>query len=337
MHARIAASERGSPQVSRSIVLVGLKYASVVVVGAAALTAAACGSGSPAPRAHRPARLGGGPYWVAGGELIAFIDGTALRVMRSDGSHRRTVGASYGGSVSPSGRRVAEIPESRPHLVLRTLAGKRLGSFRLPSVRYEAPVWAPAEQAVALPADDGSIAIADTRTGVRVIHANEYYYPWAPSVAWSPDGHRIAFLSERPHGRVDLMLMRRDGMHLVTVARGVRSPGVWSPDGQQLAFSREGARGIYVVRPDGSGLRRVAPGWARQIAWSPDGQRLAFLGLGISVVSVRGGRPRQITRTKGAPGATQDGLSWAPGKRVLWSRESIIWTGLPGSPPVPIG
>lgn len=344
MHAKIAVPERGSSRTSRSMVLGGLKYATAVVGAAAALTAAACGSGSSAPSAHKAARLGDDPYWVAGGGLIAFSNGPALRLMRSDGNHRRTV-AVYPASVSPSGRRVAEITEDRHHLVLRMLAGKRLRSFRLPpgaltvDVEPSRPVWAPAEQAVALATVDGGIAVADMRTGVRVIHAHAHDSYWGPSPAWSPDGRRIAFPSDT-QDRVDLMLMQRDGTHLTTVARGLRSgsAGAWSPDGQRLAFAREGGRGIYVVRPDGSGLRRVAPGWGRQVAWSPDGQRLAYLGLGISVVSVRGGPPRRITRTKDGPSNTpQEGLSWAPGERVLWSRDAIIWTGLPGSRPVPIG
>jgi Tol biopolymer transport system component len=251
--------------------------------------------------------------------------------MDSDGSHKRTVAPDTdNATVSPSGTRVAELSEDFEHLVLKTLAGTQLRSFRLPLGLPEPdvpPVWAPAEQAVAFQTANG-IAVADTRTGVRLIHSHE---DSLFGTAWSPDGHQIAF-ERATEGRFDLMVMRRDGTHLTRVARGTTGADAWSPDGQRLAFARED--GIYVVHPDGSARRRIAAESAGLIVWSPDGQRLAYSGAGISVVSVRGGPTRRITIVNKGD---QDGLSWAPGERVLWSRKEIIWTGLPGSQPVPVG
>jgi Tol biopolymer transport system component len=177
---------------ARSIVLAGLSYASAALVGAAALTAAACGSGSSPPRAHRPVRLGEEPYWVAGGKLIAFAGSRSdfplpLRVMDSHGSHRRTVARNAStATLAPSGRTVAEITGDGRRLVLRTVTGKQLRTFRIPYAPDQRPIWAPAEQAVAIEAIKG-IVVADLRGGVRLIHEGR----GAP--AWSPDGRWIAF------------------------------------------------------------------------------------------------------------------------------------------------
>jgi Tol biopolymer transport system component len=326
---------------TRSTVLCDLKQASVVtVVLVAALAAVSCGSGSSGSSTPKAAQLGVALYWAAGGKLIVFSGRdrpSHLWVMHSDGSHRRKVTRPrpelvYDESVSPSARMVAYLTGiyngERGHLVLRTLAGTPLQSFRLPPLGYDGydgyvqtPVWAPTGDGVALDSSDG-IFLADTRNGrLRLISSGT-------TPVWSPDGGRISFVGESG----GLSVMRRDGTHVTAVARRVSGSTIaWSPDGRRLAFLDKG--GIYVVRPDGSGRHRIANGLPLQIAWSPDSQHLACLGSwGIFVASLRGGRPLLVTTKKG-----QDNISWAPSERILYSRRAIIYTVLPGSQPVPIG
>ena len=99
--------------------------------------------------------------------------------------------------------------------------------------------------------------------------------------AWSPDGARIAFTSNRS-GTTRLWVMNADGSGPAPVF----PPGViasehapaWSPDGDQIAFVVEeaGGAGIGVARPDGTGYRLFpAPHGARDPTWLPDG-RVAF-------------------------------------------------------------
>jgi len=105
------------------------------------------------------------------------------------------------------------------------------------------------------------------------------FYDRAP--AWSPDGSRIAFSSNRS-GTTRLWVMGADGGNPAQVVppevlASERTPA-WSPDGALIAFVAEGAdgAGIGVVRPDGTGYRFFpAPSDAASPEWLPDG-RIVF-------------------------------------------------------------
>lgn len=141
--------------------------------------------------------------------------------------------------------------------------------------------------------------------------------------AWSPDGRRIAFWSERFEGRERvraLYVMRADGRsarrvspRYLVVAEDAEGGVAWSPDGTRLAFqaSRSLRTGIWVVRTDGSRLRQLARG--RDPVWSPRSELIAFQSsIGISVIPAAGGRPRRLTRS------ANDGFhAWSPDGRAL--------------------
>ena len=99
---------------------------------------------------------------------------------------------------------------------------------------------------------------------------------------WSPDGRRLAFVSERD-GNKEIYLIGADGSGLerLTDNVAVDDHPVWSPDGKLLAFEsdRTGNMDVYVVGIDGSGLTRAtwsdADDWMGD--WAPDGRRLAIL------------------------------------------------------------
>lgn len=99
--------------------------------------------------------------------------------------------------------------------------------------------------------------------------------------AFSPDGARIAFASNRG-GVTQIFTMNADGTDpapLVPAPILVRGTDpAWSPDGGRVAFAAAtpDTRGIAVVRADGGGYRffPVAPFDAGRVAWSPDGRVL---------------------------------------------------------------
>jgi TolB protein len=103
--------------------------------------------------------------------------------------------------------------------------------------------------------------------------------------AWSPDGRRIAFISNRVTGDQVVWRMNSDGRQLT---RLTRTPGAfdynptWSPDGRRIWFdsTRLGSSGrdIFTMRPDGTGVRRMTrtahDDWSPDV--SPDGRRVVF-------------------------------------------------------------
>lgn len=105
--------------------------------------------------------------------------------------------------------------------------------------------------------------------------------------AWSPDGGRIVFISNRAAPNKWLVYtMDPDGgnvTNLGAVAQNWQSRPVFSPDGQRIVFAstRDDFFGsIFIMNADGSGLEKLTlPPMAGQYAvWSQDGTKVALLG-----------------------------------------------------------
>jgi dipeptidyl aminopeptidase/acylaminoacyl peptidase len=159
------------------------------------------------------------------------------------------------------------------------------------------PHWLDASRLVMLRvADEGKareILVGDAATGqTRVLYREEDALFWsldfiAPEAFPSPDGRRIAFVSDRD-GWDHLYVVPTDGGVPAAVTHGtfeVRSP-VWSPDGQRIGFDASeandpGIRRIMVATLGAEGtarLARVTEGRGTNVApaWSPDGRTVVF-------------------------------------------------------------
>ena len=98
--------------------------------------------------------------------------------------------------------------------------------------------------------------------------------------AWSPDGSKLAFASDRGGSGLDVYTRGADA----TVVRLTQNFGgyrpAWSPDGARIAFvsDRSGNAKIYLMDADGSNQVRITnnASYESDPAWSPDGTKIAF-------------------------------------------------------------
>jgi DNA-binding winged helix-turn-helix (wHTH) protein/dipeptidyl aminopeptidase/acylaminoacyl peptidase len=152
---------------------------------------------------------------------------------------------------------------------------------------------------------------------------------------WSPDGHYIAYSSDRG-GKFDIWLQQVSGGEPVQVTKGAGhhwQPD-WSPDGKYIAYrSEEGDGGLYIIPAlGGAGLQRRISSFGYFPRWSPDSSQILFethfAPLGIVnkfyLAHLDGGVPNQVlaeflAHHKLRPAAAV----WHPdGKRVsVWAED----------------
>jgi Tol biopolymer transport system component len=99
--------------------------------------------------------------------------------------------------------------------------------------------------------------------------------------AWSPDGSKIAFQSDRD-GNSEIYVMNADGTNVTKLTSNTaedRTPA-WSPDGCKIAFAsdRDIECGIYVMDTDGTNVIPLTSHAALDCnpKWSPDGSKITF-------------------------------------------------------------
>jgi TolB protein len=243
------------------------------------------------------------PQWSPDGSEIAFVyaglsNFTEIFVMNVDGSDQRRLTRSQSSSLSdndwvlhpiwsPSGDQIVYVSDSDT---------------------YHPTVW--------LMSKDGS--------GKRQLLRASGFQEAADSLAWSPDGSRLAVTAFGPTVSQVLLVdvARGTTQRLTDHPKGAFDPA-WSPDGSSLAYvvREDGRTEVRLRHLDGSpevGVTRG--GLARAPAWSPGGSRLAYLSaaggsfeLYVVDVTADGSRlstsnVRQLTRDLNIDAAS--GLSW---------------------------
>jgi dipeptidyl aminopeptidase/acylaminoacyl peptidase len=145
--------------------------------------------------------------------------------------------------------------------------------------------------------------------------------------AWSPDGSRISFESDR-EGNSEIYVMNADGSGVIRLTADIREDRApaWSPDGTRIAFARSGD--IWTMSPDGGSPTPLTadPGAETNPDWSPDGSRIAFQrGGAIVVMAANGAAQVPLPLPSGAARP-----AWAPdGSRILFDLNSEIHSANP--------
>ena len=172
----------------------------------------------------------------------------------------------------------------------------------------------------------------DGRNQRRVtVNPGEDRYP-----AWSPDGKKIAFVSNRKGGHQQIWVIDADGKNPIRLTDGLVDWGPdWSPDGTKIVYDTVrvpedhnlAPGGITVMDADGNN-KKVFRSEGFHPSWSPDGKRITFISFRngdvpqLYVMDADGRNRLRITRDfahKRLPSWSHDG------RRIAYVGDNVIW------------
>lgn len=242
--------------------------------------------------------------WSPDGRKLAFTSSSGVFVMNADGSHLLRLFSAEDAPRWPFIPSVTWLPDSRAVAFTATVTGIRdiwLATTDGGKLRRLAKTLDRSEWEVAWSPTGGRIAFTEMTAGWTLqlyVQATNRSKPrllsvpfvpmlwWlvpprprlpAPSdgmPAWSPDGHKVAFVRWRGERDAEIWVVRRDGRSRLQLTRNHRadSDPSWSPDGTKIAFVRGGSgerdcvycsptrhspAEIYVMNADGTGVKRL--------------------------------------------------------------------------------
>jgi Tol biopolymer transport system component len=248
---------------------------------------------------------------------IVFSNGTSdIWIVNADGSGlqrlTRNPANDFDPTLSPDGSQIAFRSERDGNNEIYVMRADGSGQHDLSQDPADdwGPTWSPHGR-VLWNCARGLIrgfkaCVADAAGGpVSVIPIHRY----VEYMAWSPDGSRIAFMSQERNAsgsdpNYNVYVANADGTNVrrLTSTQGQDGFPSWSPDGTMITFTSTrddcgnsdapdckttGDIGpyhtLYLMNADGSDQRRLSDRFAQFVDWSPDGSYLVFSpGLNIT-------------------------------------------------------
>lgn len=266
--------------------------------------------------------------------------------MDSDGEKMRQITAEDANTTqvswSADGKRLVFVNDIDGHEQIYRIdaTGTRETRLTNDNMRDLVPTWSPSGYEIAYLGIDGSnssiwIMNSDGSSPRKVTDPTTTGAIFAP-LAWSPDGHQIAFASGPPDRSNIMLLTPKTGeVKQLTNLPGIATGPAWSPDGTTLVFTVATTDGpttraaLYTIHADGTGLKQITSGDVHdgRPTWSPDGARIAFTRVtgqrwGLFVVTAVGTNARQLSAAPA--GQMFDFPSWAPeGGSILFVRHAF--------------
>ncbi|NIM49837.1 MAG: hypothetical protein GTN62_06210 [Gemmatimonadales bacterium] len=147
------------------------------------------------------------------------------------------------------------------------------------------------------------------------------------SPAYSPDGSRIAFVTDRD-GNFEVYVVDAVGSNVQRLTTSPATEGypAWSPDGRQIFYQSDadGTMQIWAMNADGSNQRQLtrAAGVNQQPAVSPDGNTVAFASTRdgnyeIYLMNLDGANQRNFTLSQ----ANETAPAWMGDSAIAFVRE----------------
>lgn len=272
------------------------------------------------------------PQWSPDGSQIAFSSTRNGRgdiyIMNADGSnvrrltHHSAVDADP--TWSPDGTRIAfvSLRDGNVEIYVVDAAGNNLQRLTQNDYNDFEIDWSPDGKHIAVSSErgvHGNIYLIDvqaalqdpTGSGRQQLTDTDAHDAFP---AWSPDGSRIAFISDREgRGNWEIYVMDAAGgnQERLTYTDAIEGPPSWSPDGTQIVFEsdRDGDFEIYVMAADGTDVRPLTENSVqdRNPDWRPSKTPSAAAGHSCECASLD---PLQ-TQLVYDVGPGQDAATWS--------------------------